>query len=82
MCDRGSIRNLNMGGLFHEDPIERSIIMGKITKKEIKKLLKAARKKEFRKCIEDQIIKEANQTEKLRQQLKEKLVALSRMAKN
>ena len=60
MCDRGSIHNLNMGGLFHEDPIERSIIMGKITKKEIKKLLKAARKKEFRKCIEDQIIKEAN----------------------
>jgi hypothetical protein len=32
------------GGLFHEDPIERSIIMlGKLKEKDIKELVKAAR---------------------------------------
>jgi hypothetical protein len=51
VCDRGSIHNLNIGGLFHEDPIERSIIMGKITKKKIEKHLKKVHYRKFKKCL-------------------------------
>ena len=42
----------NIDGLFHEDPIQRSIIMGKLTKKKLDKLFKKLDKK-FRKDMQN-----------------------------
>jgi len=46
-----------MGGL-HEDPIERSNIMGKITKKKLDKEFKQVYSKKFRKKVQE-LVKEA-----------------------
>ena len=48
-------------GLLPEDPIERGIIMDKITGKELKKLLKKTRKKKFRDDVQDAVKKQANE---------------------
>ena len=47
-------------GLLPEDPIERGIIMDKITDKELKKLLKKTRKKKFRDDVQDAVKEHAN----------------------
>jgi hypothetical protein len=50
-----------MGGLFHEDPIERSIIVGKITKKKLEKHLKKVHDKEFKKMLRDLVMEAADE---------------------